>query len=77
MNLAGLFIRRPIATALLMLALLVFGIAAYRQLPVSDLPNVDFPTIQVNASLPGASAQTMASSVANRAGRWPRFSSAS
>jgi HAE1 family hydrophobic/amphiphilic exporter-1 len=64
MNLAGLFIRRPIATALLMLALLVFGIAAYRQLPVSDLPNVDFPTIQVNASLPGASAQTMASSVA-------------
>src|SRR6185312_11488911 len=64
MNLAGLFIRRPIATALLMLALLVFGIASYRQLPVSDLPNVDFPTIQVNANLPGASAQTMASSVA-------------
>ncbi|HUX68571.1 MAG TPA: efflux RND transporter permease subunit [Terriglobales bacterium] len=64
MNLASIFIRRPIATALLMMALLVFGIVAYRALPVSDLPNVDFPTIQVNAGLPGASAQTMASSVA-------------
>ncbi|HEY7855269.1 MAG TPA: efflux RND transporter permease subunit [Terriglobales bacterium] len=64
MNLASLFIKRPIATALLMSALLLFGIAAYRSLPVSDLPNVDFPTIQVNAGLPGASAQTMASSVA-------------
>jgi hydrophobic/amphiphilic exporter-1 (mainly G- bacteria), HAE1 family len=64
MNLAGLFIRRPIATALIMMAILLFGIVAYRSLPVSDLPNVDFPTIQVSASLPGASAQTMASSVA-------------
>ncbi|MGH9475667.1 MAG: efflux RND transporter permease subunit [Terriglobales bacterium] len=64
MNLSGIFIRRPIATALLMMALLVFGIAAYFQLAVSDLPNVDFPTIQVNANLPGASAATMASSVA-------------
>ncbi|MGH9395028.1 MAG: efflux RND transporter permease subunit, partial [Terriglobales bacterium] len=64
MNLAGIFIRRPIATALLMMALLLFGIVAYRALPISDLPNVDFPTIQVNAGLPGASAQTMASSVA-------------
>jgi hydrophobic/amphiphilic exporter-1 (mainly G- bacteria), HAE1 family len=64
MNLAGIFIRRPIATALVMSAILVFGIVAYRALPVSDLPNVDFPTIQVNASLPGASAQTMASTVA-------------
>ncbi|HVA63321.1 MAG TPA: efflux RND transporter permease subunit [Terriglobales bacterium] len=64
MNLASLFIRRPIATVLLMMALLVFGIVAYRALPVSDLPSVDFPTIQVNAGLPGASAQTMASSVA-------------
>ena len=64
MNLASIFIRRPIATALLMMALLVFGIVAYRALPVSDLPSVDFPTIQVNAGLPGASAQTMASSVA-------------
>src|SRR6185437_13301081 len=64
MNLASIFIRRPIATALLMLAILIFGIVAYRALPISDLPNVDFPTIQVNAGLPGASAQTMASSVA-------------
>ncbi|MGH9480485.1 MAG: efflux RND transporter permease subunit, partial [Terriglobales bacterium] len=64
MNLASIFIRRPIATALLMMALLLFGIVAYRALPVSDLPNVDFPTIQVNAGLPGASAQTMASTVA-------------
>jgi len=60
----GLFIRRPIMTSLVMLAILVFGIFAYRTLPVSDLPNVDFPTIQVNASLPGASPETMASSVA-------------
>jgi HAE1 family hydrophobic/amphiphilic exporter-1 len=64
MNLASLFIRRPIATSLLMLAILLFGIVAYRALPVSDLPNVDFPTIQVHAGLPGASAQTMASTVA-------------
>ena len=60
----GLFIRRPIMTTLVMAAILVFGIFAYRALPVSDLPNVDFPTIQVNAALPGASPQTMASSVA-------------
>jgi len=51
-------------TSLVMAAILVFGIFAYRTLPVSDLPNVDFPTIQVNASLPGASPETMASSVA-------------
>ncbi len=60
----GLFIRRPIMTTLVMAAILVFGIFAYRALPVSDLPNVDFPTIQVNAALPGASPETMASSVA-------------
>jgi hydrophobic/amphiphilic exporter-1 (mainly G- bacteria), HAE1 family len=60
----GLFIRRPIMTTLVMVAIVVFGIFAYRVLPVSDLPNVDFPTIQVNASLPGASPETMASSVA-------------
>ncbi|HKW74300.1 MAG TPA: efflux RND transporter permease subunit [Terriglobales bacterium] len=60
----GLFIRRPIMTTLVMAAIVVFGIFAYRVLPVSDLPNVDFPTIQVNASLPGASPETMASSVA-------------
>src|SRR5215510_10831984 len=59
-----LFIRRPITTTLIMVAILLFGIFAYRLLPVSDLPNVDFPTIQVNASLPGASPETMASAVA-------------
>jgi HAE1 family hydrophobic/amphiphilic exporter-1 len=59
-----LFIKRPIMTTLVMAAILIFGIFAYRFLPVSDLPNVDFPTIQVNASLPGASPETMASSVA-------------
>jgi hydrophobic/amphiphilic exporter-1 (mainly G- bacteria), HAE1 family len=60
----GLFIRRAIMTTLVMAAILVFGLFAYRTLPVSDLPSVDFPTIQVNASLPGASPETMASSVA-------------
>ncbi len=64
MNITGLFIRRPIATTLIMLAILLFGIVAYRSLSVSDLPNVDFPTISVQAGLPGASAQTMASTVA-------------
>jgi HAE1 family hydrophobic/amphiphilic exporter-1 len=59
-----LFIRRPITTTLIMVAILLFGIFAYRLLPVSDLPNVDFPTIQVSASLPGASPETMASAVA-------------
>src|SRR5947207_3435107 len=58
------FSRRPITTTLIMIAILVFGIFAYRLLPVSDLPNVDFPTLQVSASLPGASPQTMASAVA-------------
>src|SRR5512142_491859 len=64
MNISELFIRRPIMPPLVMAAILVFGVFAYRFLPVSDLPNVDFPTIQVNAALPGASPQTMASSVA-------------
>jgi HAE1 family hydrophobic/amphiphilic exporter-1 len=64
MNLAELFIRRPIMTTLTMLAILLFGIIAYRELPVSDLPNVDYPTIQVSAVLPGASPETMASAVA-------------
>jgi hydrophobe/amphiphile efflux-1 (HAE1) family protein len=58
------FIRRPIATSLLMLAIAMFGVIAYRALPVSDLPQVDYPTIGVQASLPGANAYTMASSVA-------------
>ncbi|MBP7149733.1 MAG: efflux RND transporter permease subunit [Acidobacteria bacterium] len=64
MHPSATFIRRPIATTLVTLAILLFGIMAYRKLPVSDLPNVDFPTVQVNASLPGASPETMASSVA-------------
>ncbi len=64
MNIPELFIRRPIMTTLVMMSILVFGIAAYRLLPVSDLPNVDFPTIQVTAGLPGASPETMASAVA-------------
>ena len=64
MNIADPFVRRPIATTLLMLAILFFGIIGYRQLPVSDLPNVDFPTIHVSARLPGASPDTMASAVA-------------
>src|SRR3954469_2685591 len=64
MNLAGLFIKRPITTTLIMLGILVFGVMAYRLLPVSDLPTVDFPTIQVSAALPGASPETLASSVA-------------
>src|SRR6266545_756057 len=64
MNIAAIFIRRPVMTTLVMVAILLFGIMAYRKLPVSDLPNVDFPTIQVSAGLPGASPETMASSVA-------------
>src|SRR5437868_2008498 len=64
MNLAALFIKRPIMTTLVMMAILVFGIFAYQLLPVSALPNVDFPTIQVSAQLPGASPETMASAVA-------------
>jgi hydrophobic/amphiphilic exporter-1 (mainly G- bacteria), HAE1 family len=64
MNFAEPFIRRPVATTLLVLTILIFGMMGYRLLPVSDLPTVDFPTIQVNAGLPGASPETMASSVA-------------
>jgi HAE1 family hydrophobic/amphiphilic exporter-1 len=64
LSVAGLFIRRPVATTLLMVAILLFGIMGYRTLPVSDLPNVDYPTVQVRASLPGADPETMASAVA-------------
>ncbi|MDE3164665.1 MAG: efflux RND transporter permease subunit, partial [Acidobacteriota bacterium] len=64
MNLTAIFIHRPVMTTLLMLGIVIFGVAGYRSLPVSDLPNVDFPTLQVNASLPGASPETMAASVA-------------
>ncbi|MEO7217943.1 MAG: efflux RND transporter permease subunit, partial [Gemmatimonadaceae bacterium] len=60
----GLFIRRPIMTTLVMIAILFFGVASYQRLPVSDLPSVDFPTISVSASLPGGSPETMASAVA-------------
>jgi HAE1 family hydrophobic/amphiphilic exporter-1 len=63
-NFCELFVRRPVMTVLLMVGILIFGLAAYRLLPVSTLPNVDFPTIQVSADLPGASPETMASSVA-------------
>jgi HAE1 family hydrophobic/amphiphilic exporter-1 len=63
-NLAAPFIRRPVMTVLVMSAILIFGAMGYRALPVSDLPSVDFPTISVSASLPGANPETMASSVA-------------
>src|SRR5687768_3661512 len=64
MNLSSIFIQRPVTTTLLMAGILVFGALAYQQLPVADLPSVDFPTIRVTAGLPGASPETVASSVA-------------
>ena len=64
MNISEIFIKRPIATTLLMLAIVIFGVAGYLQLPVNDLPNVDYPTITVNAFLPGANPDTMAAAVA-------------
>ena len=64
MNLSRPFIRRPVASALLATALVLAGALAYGLLPVAPLPQVDFPTIQVNASLPGASPETIAASVA-------------
>ena len=64
MSIPELFIRRPVMTTLIMAAILLFGILGYRLLPVSDLPNVDFPTIVASAALPGASPETMASAVA-------------
>src|SRR5438105_7655571 len=63
-NFSEVFIRRPIATSLLMAAIGLFGIISYRALPVADLPSVDYPTLSVSASLPGASPSTMASAVA-------------
>jgi len=63
-NFAALFIRRPIATTLVMAGIVVFGFVGYRQLPVSDLPPIDYPTINVRASFSGASPETMAASVA-------------
>ncbi|HUB86722.1 MAG TPA: efflux RND transporter permease subunit [Verrucomicrobiae bacterium] len=64
MSVPELFIRRPVMTTLVMLGILLAGVTGFLQLPVSDLPNVDYPTIQISASLPGASPQTMASAVA-------------
>src|SRR5579871_4813614 len=64
MNISAPFIRRPVATILLTVAVALSGIIAFKVLPVSPLPQVDFPTISVNAGLPGASAEIMASSVA-------------
>ena len=64
MNFTTLFIKRPVMTTLVMVGILFFGIVAYKSLAVSDLPSVDFPTITVSALLPGASPQTMASTVA-------------
>jgi HAE1 family hydrophobic/amphiphilic exporter-1 len=63
-NFSEPFVRRPVMTVLVMAGILIFGLAAHRLLPVSTLPNVDFPTIQVTADLPGASPETMASAVA-------------
>jgi len=65
MNVSAPFIRRPIATSLIMLGIALFGVLAYRALPVSDLPNVDFPTLNVGAGLPGGDPGTMASAVAS------------
>jgi HAE1 family hydrophobic/amphiphilic exporter-1 len=64
MNLSEGFIKRPVATTLIQLSIVIFGIIGYRTLPVSDLPTVDFPTITVNAALPGANPETMAAAVA-------------
>jgi HAE1 family hydrophobic/amphiphilic exporter-1 len=64
-NVSEVFIKRPIATSLLMVGIALFGVIAYRALPVSDLPQVDYPTLNVSASLPGGDPGTMASSVAS------------
>jgi hydrophobic/amphiphilic exporter-1 (mainly G- bacteria), HAE1 family len=64
MSIAAIFIRRPIMTTLVMMAILLFGILGYRALAVNDLPNVDYPTVEVYASLPGANPDTMASAIA-------------
>ncbi len=64
MNFSRIFIERPIMTGLVSFAILLFGVVAFRGLPVAALPSVDYPTIQVNAALPGANPETMASAVA-------------
>jgi len=63
-NISETFIRRPIATMLLMTGIFIFGIVSYELLPVAALPEIDFPTVVVTAQLPGASPDTMASTVA-------------
>ena len=69
MKISAPFIQRPVMTVLLMVALVAFGLFGYSDLPVSELPAVDFPTISVSASLPGADPQTMASAVATPPGQ--------
>ncbi|MGO9691461.1 MAG: efflux RND transporter permease subunit, partial [Syntrophobacteraceae bacterium] len=64
MNFSEIFIRRPVATTLLTIGMSLAGVVAFRFLPVSPLPQVDFPTISVSAALPGADPETMATSVA-------------
>ena len=64
MNLSKIFIERPVATTILVLAIVIFGLIAFRALPVSELPNVDFPTIRVDTELRGANPEVMASTVA-------------
>src|SRR5213080_5358960 len=64
MNISAPFIRRPVATSLLTIGLLLAGILAYTRLPVAPLPQVEYPVVQVSAGLPGASPETMASAVA-------------
>ena len=65
MNISETCIRRPVLTTLMTASLIVFGVFAYRLLPVAALPAVDFPTIQITATLPGAAPETMAASVAS------------
>src|SRR5499426_1167237 len=64
MNLSEPFIRRPVMTALLTLSAILFGVLAYRNLPVNDLPAVDYPVITANVAYPGATPETMANNVA-------------
>ena len=64
MNLSEIFIRRPVMTTLVMLGILIFGVLSYTLLPISALPHIDYPFVSVSASLPGATPETMASSVA-------------
>ena len=63
-NISKPFIDRPVATTLIMISIFIFGIIAYTKLPVSDLPNVDYPTIEVDVSYPGANPTTMANTCA-------------